>query len=138
MTLGISLECHYAFSCGYAEPRYAKCHYAACCYAECRGAMRHSWRMNGTKSFYDHSYKPKKKVFPARYSILRFLDGGTKKRKNFFSFWKVLLDKNYFPNPGNTNWRGRLRTVDLHVLTSLDQLNFIWKILFSFLQNKLT
>ncbi len=33
---------------------------------------------------------------------------------------------------GNPYWRGRLNTVDLLVLTSLDQLIFIWKILFIF------
>ncbi len=35
--------------------------------------------------------------------------------------------------PGKSYWRGRLRTVDLLVLTSLDQLLFILKILFTFL-----
>ncbi len=38
---------------------------------------------------------------------------------------------------GKSYWRGRLTTVDLLVLTTLDQLIFILKILFMFLQNKL-
>ncbi len=39
--------------------------------------------------------------------------------------------------PGNPYWRGRLSTVDLLVLTSLDQLVKILKTLFTFLQSKL-
>jgi hypothetical protein len=35
-------------------------------------------------------------------------------------------------NPGNPYWRGQLSTVDLHLLTSIDQLHLILKILFTF------
>jgi hypothetical protein len=40
--------------------------------------------------------------------------------------------------PGNPYWRGRLSTVDLLALTSLDQLLFIMQTLCTFLQNKAT
>jgi hypothetical protein len=40
-------------------------------------------------------------------------------------------------SPGKSYGRGRLNTVDLLVLTSLDHLLFKLKILFTFLQNKL-
>jgi hypothetical protein len=40
--------------------------------------------------------------------------------------------------PRKSYWRGRLSTIDLLMLTSLDQLLFMLKILFTFLQNKLT
>ncbi len=39
------------------------------------------------------------------------------------------------PVPGKTNCRGRLSTVDLFALTSLDQLLLLLKTLFTFLQN---
>jgi hypothetical protein len=39
---------------------------------------------------------------------------------------------------GKSYWRGRLSTVDLLVLNSLDQFLFTLKILLTFLQNKLT
>ena len=39
---------------------------------------------------------------------------------------------------GNTSWGGRLRTVDLLVITCLDQLLFVLKILFTFLTNQAT
>ena len=42
----------------------------------------------------------------------------------------------YWPTPGNPYWRGRLSTVDLLVLTSLDQLPSIWKFYLPFLQRK--
>ncbi len=38
---------------------------------------------------------------------------------------------------GKSYWGGRLGTLDFLVLTSLDQLIYILKFLFSFLQNKL-
>ncbi len=41
----------------------------------------------------------------------------------------------YLFTQGKPYWRGRISTVDLHVLSSLDQLLFILKILFTFLQN---
>ncbi len=41
------------------------------------------------------------------------------------------------PQPGKSIWRGRLSTVDLLVLTSLNHLIFKLKILFTFQQNKL-
>ena len=41
--------------------------------------------------------------------------------------WKFLC-----PQPGKSNWRGRLSTVDLLVLTSLDQLLLTLKVLFTF------
>ncbi len=37
--------------------------------------------------------------------------------------------------PGNTNWRGRIGTVDLLVLTCLDQLLLILSIIFTFLMS---
>jgi hypothetical protein len=40
--------------------------------------------------------------------------------------------------PGNTIWRGRLSTVDLLVLTSLDELLFILKILLTFVTKHAT
>ncbi len=39
---------------------------------------------------------------------------------------------------GNPYWRGRLSTVDLLVLTSLDRVLFILKILFNFLKKQAT
>ncbi len=59
------------------------------------------------------------------------------------SFWSndetsLPLLKSSMDMPWNPYWRGRLSTVDLLVLTSLDQLIFILKILFTFITKQLT
>jgi len=58
----------------------------------------------------------------------------------FFRRWKLFFNVSTFhcktekqsSRPGNPCWRGMLRTVDLLVPTSKDQLLFILKILFTF------
>jgi len=48
-------------------------------------------------------------------------------------FWHPPVTK-----PGNPNWKGRISTVDLLLLTSSNLLLFILKLHFSFLQNNLS
>ncbi len=55
----------------------------------------------------------------------------THRRKNKVIFLTL-------PRPGKPYWRGRLSTVDLLVLTGLDQLLLIVKILFTFFTNQAT
>ncbi len=50
----------------------------------------------------------------------------------------VIYDHMFIVQAGNPYCKGRLSTADLLVLTSLDQLIFILKIFFTFLQNQLT
>jgi hypothetical protein len=49
-----------------------------------------------------------------------------------------LAKQKMFLQPGKTNWKGRLSTVDLLVITSLDKLHLILKTLFTFLQKRAT
>jgi len=43
----------------------------------------------------------------------------------FLEWWACFMSLIVTVKPGNTNWRGRIRTVDLLVLTCLDQLLLI-------------
>jgi hypothetical protein len=68
----------------------------------------------------------------------------TQKNKDFFFFRKFLQKRRKqeraekVSEPGKSYWTGRLSTVDLLVLTSLEQLLFKSKILFTFLTKQAT
>jgi hypothetical protein len=122
---------------------YAECRYAECCYSECRYAECHDAKVICRGQHWVQqkiSVKIPSFVLHWKHPLVSL------------NFWRVLNDRfcciftvlkivfltDCKPlHPRKSYWRGRLSTVDLLVLTSLDKLLFILKPLFANLQNKL-
>ena len=124
---------------------YAECRCAECRHAECHGATKRTiiiFDLLLINKFMEYGWY----IGASTIGIWRSLQWHLAYRCNTtqpsdYGTWLRHSTLYSYPThtykPGKTNWRGRLSTVDLLVLTSLDQLLLKLKTLFTFLLNKL-